>query len=193
VSGAGNEESGSGVPARPPDGEPPEDLVFRYVRSRRIERGPPSLRWLESRRTGRRPGILSPLFANRSTRLLLFTIVGLAIAFYGVSLLTGPRGSGRLGSELYTAKAFYFEGRVLVGISRRVSPSTPRQALPETGGLVRVQAKAGERSGTSSFARSAVDREDWRLAFDLPGAKPLSVAVHVETESGALDLVATVD
>ncbi len=169
-----------------------EGLVFRYSRAHRLERAPESVRWLSSRRGAKRPGILRSLVATRASRLLLFTILGLVVAFYLVPFISKSPSSGKLRGDGYSVKAFWFEDRVFVSLTR----SGPILAEAERRTLS-LRARAGRDESLpvveAVFVAGLAESEDFRLALAAGGAKPSEVAVGITVEGESLTLVAKVE
>jgi len=164
-------------------------LVFRYDQERRLAKAPESVRWLASRRGQKRASLLGGIFATRASRLLFFTIIALVLAFNFANLLSGRHGSGKLGGDHYAAAAFWYEGRVLVSLSRSGS------VLPEGGRRV-LEVTVAIGRGNAAVARfeiGAAASENFRLALDTAGEKPDRVALHLADGPGRLELVAPVD
>jgi hypothetical protein len=173
-----------------PEGDDrPEGATFRYSRARRLERAPESVRWLAARYGAKPAGIFGLLFATRASRLLFFTIVALAVAFNVVPFFSGSRSSGRLGEDRYSAKAFWFDGRVLVSLSRsgRALAEQDREVLTVT---ARIE---GGAIASAGFIVGLAASEDFRMALDSGSGKPESVALAVSDGARRLDLVISVE
>jgi hypothetical protein len=170
---------------RNPGGDSFGELNFRYSREHRLENAPESVRWLASRYGAKRTGLIGSLLATRASRLLFFTIIALAVAFNLAPLFSGHRDSGKLGEDRYSAKAFWFDGRVLVSLSRSgpIVPEADRRALDVSAAI------EGGASARARFIVGLSATEDFRLALESGGGKPELLALRLSDGSAALDLV----
>jgi len=171
------------------------EVKLRYSREARLARAPESVRWLASRYGAKPGGFLKAMFATRASRLLFFTIVALVVAFNLVPLLErGARdpSEGELGGDAYRVAAFWYQGSVLVSLSRSGlaldEPDRP---------AITVVASAGEgdsrASAEASFVIGLEAKEDFRLAVASLVKKPETVEIRISRESGALALAARVE
>jgi hypothetical protein len=175
-----------------------EGLDFHYDRQRRLERAPEAVRWLASRREGKRPSFMKSLFASRANRVLLYLIIALALAYNVVPLLSGPRSSGRLGDDRYAAKAFWFEGKVFVSLAREAGKADAGEAFPIVVTAAALagrgaEAATGRAVAKASYAAGRAAKEDFRLSIECPEGKPAKALVLVERGAAALKLEVAVE
>lgn len=164
-------------------------VVFHYDRSRRLDRAPETAQWLASRRSGKKPGFFSALVATRASRILLFTIIGLALYFLASPLFeTGGRKSASIGGVRYSAEALYYEGRVIVVVDRR---GLPEKASLDDSVAISLRSEAGGESHMQ-YPLGEAEEGEYRLALDSPGGKPKQVLLHIFMQEGSLDLVVPV-
>ncbi|HOX33720.1 MAG TPA: hypothetical protein PLB91_15420 [Spirochaetales bacterium] len=196
-------DEGSGSRPGEEPGGPPK---LRYSRERRLEKAPESVRWLASRYGTKPPGIMRSLVATRANRLLLFTIIALIASFNLVPLLFGSASAGKLGGDRYSAKAFWFEDRLLVSLERQSGrPAGEEGAEGEEAFIIVLSALAEYGKGAAasaatapaatapvgakmSFAAGTASREEFRLAIECPGGKPAELGLLVERGAESLKL-----
>jgi len=163
------------------------EMKFRYDRARRLERASDDVRWLASRYGKKADGPLRSIFAYRTTRLMFLMVAVLGAAYFLGTFLTAPRDSGRIGDELFTATAFWYEGRVLVAI-RRQGTAAGGRADSEPRLLRAAVSLPGGASATATFPLGEGSSDDFRLSVPGERAKPRTAQLRLALGDRSLDL-----